>query len=202
VRWPGAEATAEACAPFSTLRLRKQVVNDDGGSAAADEFTLTAAGTNTFSGTTGVTSIVDPGDHALSETGPDGYIADRWTCDVAAVTADVVTIAAGESVTCTIVNDDQPVDLELTKTDGGVTAVAGGDPFDYTLTIDNVGTRDVDLDEPVTVVDELPAGLLWVEPAPAGCTIAGQTLTCDVDPALLGVDDDPVVIVARARATR
>ena len=39
--------------------------------------------------------------------------------------------------------------------------------------------------------------MLWVEPAPAGCAIDGQTMTCDVDPALMGLEP-PVVIVARS----
>ena len=52
------------------------------------------------------------------------------------------------------------VDLSITKTDNGLDQVAGGDSFDYTITVDNPG--DVDPTGAVTVTDELPAGLQFV----------------------------------------
>ena len=176
-----------ACGPFSTLELRKRLINDDGGNAVVNDFQLSAAGTVSFSGTDGVRRIVPAGDYALSETGPAGYSASDWSCTGGIVTGANVTIVDPANVVCTIVNDDEPVDLQLTKSDGGAVAMAGGPPFQYTITVTNVGRRDIDLGEPVTVTDDLPAGLVWVQPAPTGCTIAGQTLTCDIDPVLLTV---------------
>jgi uncharacterized repeat protein (TIGR01451 family)/LPXTG-motif cell wall-anchored protein len=52
--------------------------------------------------------------------------------------------------------------------------------------------------EPVTVIDDLPAALEWVAPAPAGCTIDGQKLTCDVAPASLRPVGTIVTITATA----
>ena len=55
----------------------------------------------------------------------------------------------------------------LTKSDDGLTKVAGGASFDYTITVDNAGTRDVASTDSVTVTDVLPAGLVYVAPLPA-----------------------------------
>ena len=190
-----------AGAPFSTLELHKRLMNDDGGNAEVDDFQLSAAGTVSFIGTDGVRRIAPAGDYALSETGLAGYTAGDWSCtggNRQPPPPSRSTIPPTWSAT--IVNDDEPVDLQLTKSDGGAVATGGGPPFQYTITVTNVGPRDVDLDEPVTVTDGLPAGLVWVPPAPAGCTIAGQTLTCDIDPALLTIGAQPVEIVATTRA--
>ena len=75
--------------------------------------------------------------------------------------------------------------------------LSGLRPFVYTITVQNIGAREVD-DEAVTVVDDLPAALEWVAPAPAGCVIAGQQLTCDVAPASLRPARTKVTIVATA----
>ena len=96
-------------------------------------------------------------------------------------------------------NDDDPVDLQITKNDDGITAIAGGAPFDYTIAVQNIGTRDVDLSEPVTVTDELPGGLSWVS-FPSNCSQAGQTLTCDIDPALLPAGGASIVITTTVSA--
>jgi uncharacterized repeat protein (TIGR01451 family) len=116
------------------LTLVKVVVNDNGGTAPATDWTLEADGPTPVSGTTGVTSQVDAGDYDLSETGPDGYTASGWVCTgVATFTATSVTLAPGEAATCTITNDDIPAQLTLVKevvTDNGGTAL----PTDWTLT--------------------------------------------------------------------
>jgi len=100
-------------------------------------------------------------------------------------------------VQCTITNDDKPIDLQLTKSDGDAQPLAG-EAFDYTLTITNLGSRDADLGEPVVVTDVLPAGIAWVAPLPANCSAAGQILTCAIDPADLQVGES-VLIVLQAR---
>ncbi len=114
------------------LTLVKQVVNDDGGTAAPTDWTLTADGPTPVSGSTGddaVTSApVMVGEYDLSENGPAGYGASDWECTGASeTTADTVTLAEGDEVTCTIVNDDQPARLTLVKevvNDNGGTAAA------------------------------------------------------------------------------
>ena len=58
-------------------------------------------------------------------------------------------------ISCTYTNEQ--MNLVVHKTDGGVTAVAGGDPFNYTITVTNAGS--VATSEPVTVTDTIGPGL-------------------------------------------
>jgi len=99
------------------LTLEKTVVNDNGGTATDTAWTLQATdGTTTISGTEGVAAItsatVTPGTYTLSETGPAGYTQTSLTCTGAADTdpSDGLTLAAGETVTCTFTNDDLVAD--------------------------------------------------------------------------------------------
>lgn len=118
------------------LTLVKVVTNDNGGSAAADDWTLTATGPTGFSGTSGVSSGADfdAGQYNLSEDGPDGYDPSAWVCVGGTQDDDdTVTVGLGESVTCTITNNDQEPSLTLVKAvtnnDGGTNVAA-----DWTLT--------------------------------------------------------------------
>ena len=102
----------------ATLTLVKQVVNDNGGTAAATDWTLTAAGPTTgVSGPTGDPAVtarpVSAGSYDLSESGPAGYAASAWSCVGGTQTGASVALAFGESATCTIVNDDIPAHLTL-----------------------------------------------------------------------------------------
>jgi hypothetical protein len=94
------------CSP-SNLIVIKEVVNDNGGTASPGDFTMTIDddGTNPpdfpGAGAPGTTVPVDPGPYTVTETGPSGYTP--------SVSTDCVgTIAAGETKTCTITNDDLP----------------------------------------------------------------------------------------------
>jgi hypothetical protein len=92
------------------LRLVKTVTNDDGGTAVPTDWTLYAAGPTPLQGAGGVqrTEVV-PGAYALSESaGPVGYTAGTWSCDGGLLAGNTVTLVAGDDVTCTINNDDQP----------------------------------------------------------------------------------------------
>ncbi len=187
----------------ATLTLVKKVVNDDGGSAQATDWTLSATGEATVRGVTGSGDItgrsIPAGEYLLAEgDGPGGYTAGAWTCDGATVADDAVTLSPGATVTCTIVNDDDAVDLAVTKDDGGA-SVKPGDELDYTITVRNVGTRDVDADEPVTVTDHLPEHVTFVS-GPAGCAADGRTVVCDVDPALLPAGGETVIVLTVAFA--
>ncbi|WP_345439734.1 hypothetical protein [Microbacterium gilvum] len=182
------------------LTLVKQVVNDDGGDLGAADFPLTASGPDTISGVSGDEAITDApvtaGAYDLSEQQRAGYAAGAWACDGGTLDGTALLLGVGDEAVCTIVNDDQPVDLALTKDDGGATAANGGS-FDYTLAIENVGDRAVDLDEPVTVVDELPDGMVFVS-GPDQCSAEGRVVTCDVDPALLGAGDAVEIVLTVA----
>jgi uncharacterized repeat protein (TIGR01451 family) len=127
----------------ATLTLVKEVVNDDGGTAAATDWTLTADGPTPVSGPTGDPAVtaapVSAGSYDLSESGPLGYLASAWICVGGTLDDSTLTLALGESATCTITNDDQPAHLTLVKdvvNDQGGTAAA----TDWTLMADGPTT--------------------------------------------------------------
>ncbi|HAI95510.1 TPA: hypothetical protein DHW62_01320 [candidate division WWE3 bacterium] len=85
----------------------KTVTNNNGGSAVADDFDLTVDGNLVLDG---VAYAVNPGAHTAGETNLPGYTQGTWggDCDVNAG----VTVALGETKTCTITNDDQPASVQ------------------------------------------------------------------------------------------
>ena len=106
----------------ATLTLQKTVTNDNGGTALDTAWTLTAAGPSTISGTEGQAAItgaiVPTGTYTLSESGgPGGYTAGTWSCAGAADLNpnDGLALASGETVTCTITNNDNLPSLTLNK---------------------------------------------------------------------------------------
>ena len=101
------------------LHLRKIVVNNNGGTATVDDFTLTANGTgsNDLSGT----SPVDSGSGlqadtwALSESNVGGYTASAWSCVGGTQNGSNITVGIAGEATCTITNDDQPGTIIIRK---------------------------------------------------------------------------------------
>jgi hypothetical protein len=119
-----------------SLTLNKVVVNDNGGTAAPVDFTLTADGPTDVSGS-GPQVVSDSnfqaGTYTLSETGPSGYSAGAWVCVGGTQNGASITVALGENVTCTITNNDNVPKLTLNKVvvnDNGGTAT----PANFTLT--------------------------------------------------------------------
>jgi hypothetical protein len=109
------------------LTLNKIVVNDDGGTAVINDFQAKIDGGNV---PWGVAQSIGAGSFTASETVVTGYTAGTWTGDCAPDGS--VTLALGESKTCTITNDDDPANLTLVKVvinDDGGAAV----PTDWTL---------------------------------------------------------------------
>ncbi len=98
----------------TTLTLRKAVVNDNGGTALATAWTLSAAGATPISGAMGSTAVtgaaVTPGIYTLTESaGPTNYTASTYSCvknGGAAAVSNSVTLVTGDSAVCTITNDD------------------------------------------------------------------------------------------------
>ena len=131
------------------LTLVKHVVNDHGGTAAASDWTL-HAGAESFTGSeAGVTKVMQPGTYDLSES-PDpfpGYTNTSITCDNATGEVTSVTVASGDEVTCTFVNDDIAPTLTLVKTvindDGGTLTQADfpsfvdGNPQAWDVTVEH-----------------------------------------------------------------
>jgi hypothetical protein len=90
-----------------TIIVKKEVINDDGGTKTAADFTMqvtaTEASQTSFAGSaSGVAVTVAPGSYSIDETADAGYAKTLGeTCSG--------TIAAGDVVTCTITNDDNEV---------------------------------------------------------------------------------------------
>ena len=130
------------------LKLVKVVTNDNGGTAVATDFTLSAAGPTPISGAGGVESDVNAGSYALSETSVSGYTAGSWVCVGGSQSGSSIALALGQSATCTITNDDIAPILHLRKLvvndNGGTKTVA-----DFTLTADGAGSNDLSGTSPV-----------------------------------------------------
>ena len=180
------------------LTVTKSVTNNDGGTAVSSDFQLQVDGVDAGQGSANATPVVAGTPHTVGEVATPGYRLVSIVCTDDDTNAAVpynngVTLALGQHVTCNLTNDDDPIDLVITKTSDGLSHDAGGPAFPYTITVDNLGPRDAAPTDSVTVTDQLPAGMSFVT-VPSNCTINGQTLTCDLLPADLQVADAPVVL--------
>lgn len=120
----------------SHLTLEKEVVNDNDGTSADTDWTLTATGPVPISGIEGDSAVtsapVDPGTYTLSESGPSGYTASDWVCNevngapVAVANGNKVDITSGQDIVCTITNNDNKHQFTVTvvKYIDGVEATA------------------------------------------------------------------------------
>lgn len=84
-----------------TLTLVKTVVNDNSGSAVANDFQAKIDGENVAWGDTQTLAV---GDYTASETTLPGYVASDWGTDCAADGS--VSLAYGDEKVCTITNND------------------------------------------------------------------------------------------------
>lgn len=103
------------------LTLVKEVINDNGGTAAATEWTLTASGEGGFSGpgvgganqaVNGPNEVIAGVTYSLSESGPAGYSTSGFACAGGGdfdAGGQTISLDFNESATCTIVNDDLPL---------------------------------------------------------------------------------------------
>jgi len=129
------------------LTLIKNVINDSGGQAVATDWTLTATGSGGFtkslssittesgynsSASTTAQTVSIGVQYSLSESAtPAGYSSsgNTWTCGGGGtfVSPNQITLAAGDNVTCRIVNNDIAPTLTLiknVKNDNGLTNIA------------------------------------------------------------------------------
>ncbi|NNL03879.1 MAG: hypothetical protein HKO85_01230 [Xanthomonadales bacterium] len=104
----------------TSLTLVLELSNDSGGTALLSEWILSAAGPTEFSGS-GPTVFNGPsfsaGVYDLASSGPAGYAMSDWSC-VGAIQddADTVTLALGDTATCTVQADDMAAQLTVIKT--------------------------------------------------------------------------------------
>ncbi len=168
----------------ATLTLLKKVVNDNGGTAVDTDWTLTATGPQTISGSEGDASItsasIDAGTYTLSESGPSGYTNQGWTCTGDGTqSGNQITLGLGETASCEVTNTDDPVTLTLTKTvvnDDGGTAV----DTDWTLTATGpVTIQGSEGDAAITGANVNVGTYTLTESGPSGYTNQGWTCTGD-----------------------
>ena len=190
-----------------TITLNKIVTNDDGGSSGVNDFGLTINGTAVTSGQTVTVTANTP--FPINETGLAGYsfvdITGDAECPVI-LGGNVAGIALGDTVTCTITNDDlPPAMITLNKIviidDGGT---AGANNFGLTIngTAVNSGqTLNVTANTPFPINETGLAGYSFVDitgdaecPVILGGNVAGialgDTVTCtitndDLPPAMI-----------------
>jgi LPXTG-motif cell wall-anchored protein len=86
-----------------TLKLVKTVINDNGGTLTPANFPVRIDGASVA---WGVAFALSAGPHTASETTQTGYAASAWSGDCAA--NGTITLALGQTKTCTITNNDIP----------------------------------------------------------------------------------------------
>src|SRR6059058_2955448 len=173
-----------------TLIVKKHVIDDNGGTKSAGDFTMkVTAGhpsQSSFAGSeSGTTVTVDAGSYSVDEDSVSGYTK--------TLGADCSgTIANGQTKTCTVTNDDQPAHLVVIKhvvnANGGKAnasqfsmkingiVVQGANPFPGA---ESPGTNKTVNAGSYTVAETGPSGYILVPSADCSGTIdVGQTKTC------------------------
>ncbi|MEI2453808.1 OmpA family protein [Lysobacter firmicutimachus] len=175
----------------ATLTLVKTVTNDNGGTATINDFPLTATGPTTITGVSGTATVtnapVSAGVYTLTEASVAGYTAGSWSCTAGTLSGNSLTLANGESATCTIVNDDQAATLTLVKTvtnDNGGTATISDFPLTATgpTTITGVSGTAAVTNAPVsagvyTLTEASVAGYTAGSWSCTAGTLSGNSLT-------------------------
>src|SRR3989338_4417809 len=141
--------------PPPTLRLKKSV---SGGTAAPYNWQLTAtssSGTFTDGGNSLIFHSVTAGiPYTLTESSVNNYYAGSWSCDGGSLSLNIITLIAGQKVTCTITNtyaiDSNSPKLTIKKiidnTAGGTTSASSAfAPY-------QAGTNTLKLDTPTPLV--------------------------------------------------
>src|SRR5262249_43011697 len=111
-----------------TVTVIKKMINDNGGTATADQYTLKVGSTTVINGTQ---TSIPVGKYVVSESGPTAGYAASFSGDCDA--QGNLTVQSGQAYTCTITNNDIAPKLTLSKSvtnDNG----GGASVTDFTLT--------------------------------------------------------------------
>lgn len=173
------------------LKVVKHVVNDNGGTASAGDFTMNVTGTNvsdpSFPGAEepGTTVTINAGSYSVGEDAVTGY-AGSYSADCSG------TIALSQTKTCTVTNDDTAPQLTLVKQvtndNGGgalptawtLNAVPGNDQY-QTITGQGNATDDAQANEDYTLSETNgPNGYAASAWNCDGGTLDGSVITLDV----------------------
>jgi uncharacterized repeat protein (TIGR01451 family) len=164
------------------LTVIKHVINDNGGTKKAADFTLTVSGTDpspaSFPGNeAGTVVTLKPGPYAVNEAAVSGYATTK------SESCSGSLIHYGDTATCTVTNNDiasppppppppgvPEIDLAITKTDSPDPVSVGG-LLTYTLTVTN---KKGDTANNVVVTDALPSGVTLVSVATTKGTCSGS----------------------------
>lgn len=142
------------------LVVRKVVVNDDGGTAVASDFSFSVDGGPAvpFEADGENVVTVGPGVHTVTETPASGYTTTLANCTN-------VHVHEGGTTTCTITNDDvpappPPLGVELTKTPSPASLPAPGGDFQFTLVVHNTSAVAVTITSLTDSVEGGPDAVL------------------------------------------
>jgi uncharacterized repeat protein (TIGR01451 family) len=169
------------------LTVIKHVINDNGGTRKAADFTLTVSGSDpspaSFAGNeAGTVVTLKPGPYAVNEAAVSGYATTK------SESCSGSLIHYGDTATCTVTNNDianppppppgaPEIDLAITKTDSPDPVSVGG-LLTYTLTVTN---KKGDTANNVVVTDALPSGVTLVSVTTTKGTCSGSNpISCAI----------------------
>lgn len=176
------------------ITVVKEVVNDNGGTAGSDDFQLYL---NESPVDSGDPNHVPAGEYEVTEDLSEGYEQTSISCEDSQGPVDhPVDLSEGQSVTCTVINDDIAPGLTVVKNvinDDGGTAVAA----DFQLYVNDVPVEqgvavEFPANTPLEVSEDLldgyaQTGLVCVDnEAPSGTVThpvtltPGQSVTCTI----------------------
>jgi len=185
------------------LTIKKLVTTNNGGDKTEDDFQGYINGDPVDWNDA---QELDAGTYTLSEDGADGYSPSSWVCDGGSLNGNQVTIELGETVECTITNDDIAPTITLIKevtNDNGGTA----DVNDFGLSIggtsvDSGETLEVNANEEISINEIGLSGYSFVSitgdegcPSELGGTVTlseGQNITCTITN-----DDQPGTLIVK-----
>lgn len=105
---------------YTTIKIIKDVKNDNGGIATKQNFYLKLDGNQVISDQT---TVVEPGDHTIDEVGLAGYEFVSITGEGCPTSlGETFTMTEGQDLVCTITNDDIGPSLKLIKNVNGGSA--------------------------------------------------------------------------------
>ncbi|WP_374687406.1 NosD domain-containing protein [Promineifilum sp.] len=129
-------------ARLGRIVVRKETQPD----GAAQRFDFTASydpdGFNLGDGESDTSAYLPAGSYAVAETLPAGWAQTNATCDDGSTPA-AINLAAGETVTCTLVNAQ--LRLAVTKTPNPTSVVAPGGDVTFSVAVNNTGAAAVTL---------------------------------------------------------
>ena len=168
------------------LIVIKNVVNDEAGTSAASNFTMSVTGSSPSpasfpgAGAPGTQVLLNPGSYGVSETGPAGYTG-SFSPDCNG------SISLGETKTCTVTNSDNdtPSSILVTKTADPVSLPEPGGNVAFSVTVKN--TSAVDSVTISSLTDDIYGNLDGKGTCDVPQTIAaGATYSCSFTGAVSG----------------